>query len=250
MMDFLILLAARRVLACSATYARLLLGAAVGACGVCLFLLVPLPAPAKLFLFYLPVTLCMVVLGLDVQEKSAVLRAFLLVYLVSFLLGGIMTWLRPYLGGYLRIGSLFFALTAVSYFLLTRGMDFLRLLWNMRERNCRVTLYFGEKSCTVPAILDSGNLLTDPLTGKPVHILCRDAMRRLADADTPVRARYIPYTTIQKENGVLPVITIDRLVMHRAGYADRRIEAPLIGISGQSRFAGGTYEMIIHPDGD
>lgn len=248
--DFFILLTIKRALACTATYANLLCGALTGALGICLLAILPLPAPAKLLVLYIPIPICMVITGLKIHRLHALFQALSLTWLVSFLLGGIMTWLRQYLGGYFKIGSLFSALAICSYALVSKGVRFLEHLWKLRDYHCRVTLYLGSQTCEVTAMIDSGNGLFDTLTGKPVHIIGKEAMRRLAGSQKIRQVRYIPYSTIQQEGGVLPVITIDRMLIHPicSETDERMIEAPLIGISGQHRFNSETYEMILHPE--
>lgn len=250
MMDYLILLAAGKALACSATHGRLLLGAFTGAFGTCLFICLPVPASVKLAALYTLVNISMVIIGLNVRDARGLFKALVLVYLVSFLLGGIMTWLRQYLGGYFKIGSLFFALTACSYFFLSKGLHFLEQLFKIRDLKCQITLCLAEHTCKIPAIIDSGNMLCDPLTQKPVHIICKNAAKRLSLAEAPIPVRYIPYSTIHQTNAVLPVIRIDKMLIHRNGNVDKIIISPLIGISEQPCFDNGTYEMILHPMDD
>lgn len=249
MMDFLVLLTVKRMLACTATYASLLLGASAGALGICLSIILPLPVPVKLLALYIPVNICMVKIGLKIQDLRTFLKALVLVYLVSFLLGGVMNWLRQYLGGYFKIGSLFFVLTICSYFFVNKGMYFLEHFWKIRDYRCRVTLCLSGRSCEVSAMIDSGNTLYDALTGKPVHIVSRDVLERLTGFQNIQHVRYIPYTTIHAGNGVLPVITIDSMQIHRNGNdgSKKMIKSPLIGISEQHHFDDGNFEMILHP---
>lgn len=250
MMDYLILLVAGKVLACTATHGRLLLGAFAGAFGFCLFICLPVPVPVKLTAFYTLVNICMVFIGLNIRDIRSLFKALILVYLVSFLLGGIMTWLRQYLGGYFKIGSLFFTLTICSYFLLTKGICFFENIFKLRDLKCQVTLCLAGTTLNVPAIIDSGNMLCDPLTGKPVHILCKEAAKKLACTEKPIQIRYIPYSTIHQSSAVLPIVRIDSMLIHQSGTSDKRIDSPLIGISEQPCFDNGTYEMILHPEDD
>lgn len=247
--DFFILLTVKRILACSATHASLLLGALTGAMSICLFTILPLPAAAKLFALYIPIPICMVRIGLKIHRLRELMKALFLTLLVSFLLGGIMTWLRQYLGGYFKIGSLFLTLFLCSYVLVSKALHFLENLWKLRNFHCRVTLYLGIHTCEVDAMIDSGNGLYDTPSGRPVHIIGKEAIRRLAGSQSIQQVHYIPYATIHQERGVLPVITIDRMQIHSAcsETAEKIIESPLIGISEQHHFNNGTYEMILHP---
>ena len=58
--------------------------------------------------------------------------------------------------------------------------------------------------------------------------------------------RYVPYRTIGKAEGVLPVFRVDRMCIHRD--TDYWVEGPLIGISEEKVSAEGEYEMILNPN--
>ena len=57
--------------------------------------------------------------------------------------------------------------------------------------------------------------------------------------------RYIPYCTIHEEQGVLPIITIDKMYIHKGN--EKEIISPLLGIASRDKFAGGSFEIILHP---
>lgn len=263
MMDYLMLLLVHKALACTVPHGRVLLGALAGAVLSCAIVCVPMPPAVKMVCMHTMVNTGMLAVGLKIRKWNIFLKACILLYLSGFLLGGILTWLSQYLGGYFRIGALFFAFTVCSYFLASRGMVFLEKLWKLRECRCEVTLYLAGKSLRMSAMVDSGNGLRDGITGKPVHIIGKKAMEKLTEKDfsknftsacAEIRngnmqgVRYIPYQTIQEKEGVLPVIAIDKMCVHSsAGDEEKMITAPLLGISEQNSFGGGTFEMILHP---
>ncbi len=245
MIDFLILMAVRKIFPCTATYGNLLAGAFTGSVMTCIILMLPLPVLIRYFLLFFLINSCMVIIGLRAFHFQAFLKSWILVYLISFLFGGIMNWLRFYIGNKLRIGSLFFVLIICSYFFLNKGLLFLKELMKFQTCYCHVTLLLNGKEFKLHAFLDSGNHLQDTLTGKPVHILSQTVSKQI-QAQTAIQpVRYIPYQTIQKGNGVLPVIRAERLIVHSS--PEYFIESPLIGISDQNDFGNGKYELILHP---
>lgn len=102
------------------------------------------------------------------------------------------------------------------------------------------------KDFHLKAFLDSGNHLSDPLTGKPVHIISKDACQKISSQISPGRLRYIPYRTIQKTTSILPVFSVKK--MRITGESEFLIHSPLIGISEQKNFGNGKYEMLLHPE--
>ena len=245
-MDYLVLQIVRKILKCTATHGNILLGALAGAGASCVIICIPVSAFIRFICLHTLVNTSMVMIGLKIREIRMLGKALMLVYLTSFFLGGVMTWLGQYAGGHVRIGSLFFTITVCSYFLVSKGMDFFEKFWRIREYRCEVSLYLGESSYRTCAVIDSGNGLYDALTGKPVHIIGQKAIKKLTEQEKIQKIRYIPYRTIQKGNGVLPIITIDKMYIH--GKEEKLVEKPLLGISEQHLFDNGTCEMILHPD--
>ena len=94
MMDFLILLAVKKVFPCSATYGSLLAGSFTGSLLTCAILFFPCPVWTRYILLFFLVNSCMTVIGLKIRTFPVFFKAWILLYLASFLLGGIMSWLR------------------------------------------------------------------------------------------------------------------------------------------------------------
>lgn len=94
---------------------------------------------------------------------------------------------------------------------------FLSGLWDRRTKYIPVELFYGGKTVRVTALLDTGNTLRDPLTGRQVLVLGADAARELTglshtELRSPVETipkrplpglRLIPYHTIDTPEGML-----------------------------------------------
>ncbi|MEI3209885.1 MAG: sigma-E processing peptidase SpoIIGA [Lachnospiraceae bacterium] len=104
----------------------------------------------------------------------------------------------------------------------------------------------GEKSCTVRALLDTGNRLNDTFTGKAVSIVDRKTAEDLFDGKIPESIRYIPYHSIGRNRGVIPVVTLDKMCI--CGEEEEWIELPVIGISDGEISLGKEYDMILNPE--
>ena len=70
-------------------------------------------------------------------------------------------------------------------------------------------------------------------------------MKKLTDEKQISMIRYIPYCTIHEEEGILPVMKIDKMCIHQK--KEKEIVFPMIGIAAHEQFAGGAFEMILHP---
>mgnify|MGYP000565068407 CR=1 FL=1 len=53
----------------------------------------------------------------------------------------------------------------------------LRKISGKEQVRCEVTLYLNERKMSVMALMDTGNLLCDPVSGDPVSILDHESMK-------------------------------------------------------------------------
>ncbi len=241
-MDYILLLLTKQMLRCSATHKRVCLGAVLGSFFTCVVIVLPIPfAFVKFILFHVLVNTFMIRAGLKIKTRTEFAKAYFLLYIGSFLLGGIMQSLQ----NYLRVGSLFFAIAIVGYYSVSSIWDLLIKLQKVSIYHCKVELYLGKKTVAVEGMIDTGNQLCDPVTGSPVHILDRSIARGFLIEESLQKVKYIPYHSIGRTEGVLLAVHIDR--MRICGEQECWIEKPLIGISEQTVTAEGEYKMILNP---
>ncbi len=242
MMDFLLLLFVKKSLKCTATHGKLCIGAAVGAFLTCMIIILPISSNIiKFILFHVFVNTCMIRAGLKIKTKTDFARAHFLLYIGSFLLGGILQFLH----NYIREGSLFFTIAVVGYCIASQIWDVAVELQKVTISRCQVELYLGNKMLTVVGLIDTGNSLCDPITREPVHILELEMAKTFFSEESMMKVRYVPYHTIGSKGKVLYAIHIDR--MRIQGEKELWIESPLIGISEQTVSAKGEYKMILNP---
>lgn len=243
MMDYLMLLVTRKMLKCSATHGNVCVGALAGAFLTCVVVILPVPyAFVKFMLFHLAVNTCMIKLGLKVSHIREFARAFCLLYVSGFLLGGVFTFLHQYV----RAWSLFFALAIASYYLVQGIWKLMVLTQRIRQFDCEVTLYLGENSYPMHAVIDTGNTLLDPLSGKPVSVVSREIFPESVLSEHTGQMREVPYRAVGTDAGVIPVLTFDR--MRICWEQDFWVEHPVIALAKESLSAAGRYEMILNPE--
>ena len=144
------------------------------------------------------------------------------------------------------------------------GSMILQLMGSSRRAKspvCSVTMEFRDKKVEVQGLLDSGNRLFTHL-GVPVTIVEREVMHRLLEpdeweglcywsklgSDYPERMlqfQLVVFHSVGKRQGVMPAITIDRMVIHRAG-GDRIVNRPVIGCSESILSEENAYQVILH----
>jgi len=243
MMDYILLLIVRKMMKCTATHRRICIGAAVGSLLTCLVVILPIPYTIiKLILFHVLVNTCMIRVGLKIKTIRSFLKAIIMLYIGSFLLGGIMEVFRPYI----RVGSLFLLIAIVGYYLVMAIWRFLSYMQRWNQCHYTVELYLGNKKYQIKGMIDTGNGLRDPISGTPVNILDRHTARTLFGEEHLKDVRYIPYQSIGKKAGVLPAVQFERMCILKD--TECWVERPLIAISEETISKGGEYEMILNPN--
>ncbi len=242
MMDYMMLSVVRRMLRCSATHGSVCLGAALGALCTCIVVALPIPYMfIKFILFHVVVNTLMIKTGLKARWDRNFLKAYLLLYVSGFLLGGVFTYFYQYI----RYASLFFAFALVSYYLVLGIWNLIGYLARQENYRCEVMLYQGDRTLRVTAVIDTGNALKDPVTSQPVSILDREAARKLYGSKEAEGLRFIPYHSIGKAEGVMPLLRVDRMEVLKKEH--KVVERPYVAVCEEPVSADG-YEMLLNPD--
>lgn len=243
MMDYLLLLLVRRMLKCSATHGNICLGAAAGSAMTCAIVILPIPyAFIKFVMFHILVNTLMIRVGLKIKYMRSFAKAFIMLYIGAFLLGGILEYLHQYI----KIGSLFFAIAIVGYYIVLGIWNFISRVQRLNQYKCRVDLYQKGKRYQVEGIIDTGNGLRDPITNQPVSILDKKAAKAFLGDEKIEKIRFIPYHSIGRKEGVIPAVRIDKMCVYREEIC--WLDNPLIGISEEDISAGEECKMILNPD--
>ncbi len=197
----------------TATRGRLILGAAAGA--VLYFL--PFLCVGPVWFRFLTGMLAGMGAMIFVTFRVRSLRAFgqiagrLAAY--SFLLGGCLLFLIKSLPFFRKF------LTGTFGILLVGAVLFLLLFYRGKESQsslCRVTLIHRGCRRVVTALLDSGNSLTEPVSGKPVSILDSGTLQELLQEASPY-FRAIPYHSIGKKHGILKGYLLEEIRLELNG---------------------------------
>ncbi len=242
MMDSLLLLAVNRVLKYNRSYGRIFFGGAIGSVLTCLAIAAPFPAVIKLILFHFVINSLMIITGIQISTVPQFIKAFLLLYLAAFALGGVMYAFRPYM----RHMSLLYAAGVGFGFLISKLSGALCQSVRQEMVICEVTIYTEKGEHTVKALWDTGNKLTDPLTGKAVSIIDPETEKIVVGAAEKARGfHYIPYRCVQGES-IMKVFRTEKICVHME--EDRWVNDAVLGI-GESDISGdGAFQLILNPD--
>lgn len=242
MMDYIVLSFARRMLKCPATHGRICIGAAVGAFTTCVIMILPgMNTFLKFILFHMVSNILMIQTGLKIGWNKTFLRAYVLLYISAFIIGGVMEHLYQYL----RVGSLFFALAVAGYYISLGIWNLMTYLAERNVRRLRVRLSKDGREYETGALIDTGNRLRDPATGKPVSIISAKTAVKLGISIPPEEGRYISYQSVGKPDGVMPAVILDAMQVEKKPPVF--IERPVVAIC-EEDITADDYEMLMNPD--
>lgn len=205
----------------------------------------------------------MVYIGFAPKEIKTLAKETVIFYLTSFAFGGcafaLLYFIKPqnvlikngvYIGTYpikiaLLGGIVGFIITHISFKIVKNKLKRKDIIY-------KVTIQLFENEETIDAILDTGNMLKDPITRAPVIIVEKsklytilpanllDNIEKIIGGDGDLfnsqvaeskyfnRLKIIPFSSIGKQNGLMLGIKADKVIIQ-----DEEITDAIIGISSQ-----------------
>lgn len=109
----------------------------------------------------------------------------------------------------------------------------------------RVSIVNQGKTYDMFALYDTGNSLTDPISGKSVSVVETDMMRELKNNTCPQKFKVIPYHTIGQENGILEGTQVEELTIWK-GKQKVTCKNPIIAFYDGKLSKNGNYHMILN----
>lgn len=218
---------------------RILVGAVLGTAANCLAFLVCGNTAAYLLLVHFVLNPLVLLACFREKNSKEFLADLCVSYAAFLLLGGIMEWL--YAGG---DGAVSYEAAAV----LALCLLVLAVFWSKRHlKDClrypKVRICCKDRQLRLRALADSGNLLRDPYTGKPVTLVDRKIYE--AAYGTPEAVRLIPYESLGCRLGLLEAVTITELEFT---YGNRRcrVNRAVLGLAEHTLFEAKPYQMILN----
>lgn len=226
------------------TRLRIVLSAGIGAAGCIAVLFIPgLPYIVKTLAGFLGIGIVMIWILYPKGNVAFFIKALTSLYGFSFLLGGVLLFLKKYIkpdGGNFILTMLFPSM--VVYVSLCFFLKCRRKLQN----ECEVLLFFEEKQVKVKAFVDSGNMLTEPISKKPVSVMEGEVLKRAGIRMPDEKCKVIPYHSVGKQNGILMGYEFPKMMIHKQN-TDMELKKVIVAISEDTLFANGKYQMLLHP---
>lgn len=280
-MNFLLLWIVRKILKCKTSNLRLISGSIAGALGMCVLIFFPAMDPViSFFIKYGLISLLMIRIGLNIKEIRELLKSMIVLYMITFLFGGILEFLynqtvfmqfyHSFISGNSKAAisfRTFLIIGFLGFIVMNLGLKAYEYYKVVLRHVYPVTIIYKGKPMKISGFLDTGNSLTDPITKKPVSIINIQNIEKLLEEDireylvdfysgfnngackeyeNAEKIKYIPYHSIGKKHGILPAITVDICITVN----DKPIifEKTILGVCEEPIGGGLVYQMILNPE--
>ncbi len=159
---------------------------------------------------------------------------------------------------YLNISSSVLLLSVILAYLLVYVMSYVNNKNIKINKNIiKAEICFDNKKITVNALEDTGCSLVDPLSGKPVFVLCHSIAEKLLpkafwdyinnhDADISEfynRYKILPFSTIENSSGIMSGFICDYIKFENIS-----ISSVVVGISPISLSNNNEFDAILNPE--
>lgn len=263
-MDLVLLIIVKRLRHQEGKIPRLLLGSIAGAALSCL---VNIYFMSDIFLYlfigYGLTGFLMTMITFGVRNKRAFISNYLVLLITTFVLGGMVnslylnTQTRYYLNlmyqellqGEKRTTTIVI-ITIITLLLFSFACMIWRQNRKKEEELYSVELYIDDEPILCRGLMDTGNSLRDPISGKPVIVvdekLLEKEMNQIKELH-PNRIRVIPYSSVGNHNGLLFGIRLKKIIISNSNDCICNHEV-VAALSNQGFANRETYQVLLHTD--
>ncbi len=241
----------------AATKLRLLVSAALGAMWSVISILVPKNMHWLIIICtYVLISFFMIKICANKCRFQEVLKGVIVLYGVTGVLSGLMHmfYYNTYLGYLVHQVILkdsdllwFVVVSVVLLYLII--VQFIKIK-SYGDKICKVHIEICNQCFDLRGFIDTGNVLVDPYSGKPVCVVCKTHFSSvLASIDCLQQCKYhmIPFSSLGCERGLLEVITVDNMYIY-CGEKVIKVEQGLLGLSDTRLSTDEEFDMLINAD--
>ena len=223
-------------------------------------------------------SILMIFIAFNPQKIKQLGKQLILFYLTTFTFGGVATYLiyviKPqdilmknglFLGTY-PLKTVFIS-AIIAAIILIMGFKIVKTKISKKDIYCKVKIILNNKEVETMAMVDTGNMLKEPITGMPVIVVESSLLEKilpyqilqntekiiggdLENVPEEIKNKYIstfrliPYSSLGKQNGMLLGIKADKVVIEKEGEEVEK-DNIVIGIYNKSLTKRGEYRALI-----
>lgn len=280
-MNYIILFASNYILKEKVRHVRLLLSAFLGAIYAIITYMQLLKVYSNIIMKII-LSIVMVYIAYKPKKIKKLFKQLILFYLISFVFGGcsfaLLYFVKPqeiimkngmYVGTYpLKIAILG---AIVGFVIAVIAFKIVKTRLRKNDMFCKIKIFLEEKSVEIIAMLDTGNLLKDPISRMPVVIVEKEIIEKIfpsnilenlqniigGDAKEELygeetlkylsKFRVIPFNSLGKQNGMLLGFKPSKLIVY-LNDNEEIIKNVIIGIYDEKLSKKSTYNALIGLD--
>ncbi len=247
-MDLYLLTLTAKTLKKPATFLSLLSASFIGAFGYCLVIVfLQISYTYQIVFGMLPITVVMLKVSCSVKGIKELIYGAGYLFTYAFCLGGFLLFLRNRYSFMERHENSVWLILFAGYVGFRLCMFGISKVKEKKENHfCTVKIKGDEEMLTVYGLIDTGNGLTDPLSGKPVAILEEEIWQKMQWAKKADKYKVIPFHSIGKEHGILEGYEIEGLQIE---YEEEKKELSrvLVAVYKGKLSVKGEYRIILPP---
>lgn len=254
LMDFLVILILEIIVKSKKAVVRGIISSIVGALYAVILLVFNMKGGMIYFLTYIVISEIMLWISLGKQTIKDNIKNIVILYGITFFMNGIINLLyygfdsshnivrRANSTYYGRINIFIVLIIGVTLCIVIKKYSdsitkYIKNLGNIYK----VSVVLGSKEIELKALRDTGNSLVEPMTGKPVSIVEKNAVNQFKNET--IKYLLVPYNSVGKKHGLLEAFIADKISVNGI-----EIEKAIIGIYNGKLSQNNKYEMILNPN--
>ena len=221
------------------------------------------------------ISICMVYIAFNPVNIKIMFKQLLIFYLTSFCFGGAAYYLLYGINPELikSINGIFVGTYPIKiailggilgFFIINISFKIIKNKLTKKDMLYDVDIYYKEEKSSIKVILDTGNLLTDPITNMPVLIVEAEKLTKIIpesvlkdihsvilentfeeiDEEIKTRCSIIPFSSIGKNNGIIIGFRPDYIKIY-TGYGEEIRKKVIVGIYNNKITRNGLYSGLI-----
>lgn len=254
---------------------RILAGSILGAIYACIYYITNLEIYSNIILKLL-LSFAIVYISFNSKSIRSFLKELLIFYLTSFTFGGVTFALLYFISpgdilfqngtlvGIYPLKMILFG-GLIGFIIIVLSFKTIKNKIARRDMTCTIDIQINGMKKNIKAIIDTGNFLKEPITGKPVVIVEKDCLENIIpknilnnleeiiNGNIEIEERYlpkiklIPFTALGVENGLLLGIKPDVVTIN---YQDKQINQNnvIVGLYNKKLSKTNRYNALVGLD--
>lgn len=279
-MNAVIFLGTARIVGVSLRWGRIIGGSLLGAM-ITIVMLMPYGAFLRWPLCKVLVSLVMVSMVFYPMPRRRWLLIFSVFYLMSFVLGGTVLAMLYFMDASSYMTNGVFSLHHATWVTIVAGAVII-LIWGQwvwgrlsirlwqQKYIVSIQIFMSDKHIQVPALMDSGNCLRDPISRIPVMVIEYNCVKTLLPSELSAllddteeedwlsilqylpheivsRIHIIPFSSVGRKQGLLLGFRPDFLELEENG-EKKRVSPVIVGMCQGCLSKQGEYRALLHPE--